>query len=731
MKQPFYLIIILLLLNKEIALNAQPPNAPSHPVTETYFGKQVTDPYRNLENLQDPAVQQWMKAQSDYAHTLLNRIPGRQSLIDMMKDFDNRQSTRIGELAITDNDIYFYIKITSGEETGKLYTRNGLTGNEILLFDPADYSKNTSQKYVVHNINPSDDGSLVAFKVAPNGSESNDQIIMDVKNKKIYPEKIDRVVLAVSWLPDNSGFLFTRLQSGDVHDKERMKNSKVYLHKPGTDPSADKEFFSGAIYPDLGIRPEDICRVIYDKGSHYLFALLDGWSNAFYAPASALNNSAIHWNRLFKPEDEVQSINVTDKDLFVRTSKNAPHFQIIKTSLQNPDLAHATVVVPEDPEATMTSFKLTNEGLYYTITKNGVEAVLYRLPYGSKKAIKLNLPFAAGSISLNTKGTLGRGDGVLARSAFRFPDIWVTIAGWTSDSRRYRYLPDKNKFESETVSAAAKFPELAGLIVEEVTITSHDGVKIPLSLIYKKDIKKDGNNPLILTGYGAYGASQNPGFNPFMLVWTTKGGIAAIAHVRGGGELGEKWHKGGFKSTKPNTWKDLISCAEYLINEKFTSEKKLAIYGASAGGILIGRAMTERPDLFAVAIPDVGVLNPLRLEETPNGPGNVREFGTAKDSIECMALMEMDAYLHVKKGEKYPATLVTAGMNDPRVIAWQPAKFVARMEADNASGKPILFRVDFEAGHGIGDTKSKTFERWADGLSFSLWQMGHPDFQVK
>jgi prolyl oligopeptidase len=206
----------------------------------------------------------------------------------------------------------------------------------------------------------------------------------------------------------------------------------------------------------------------------------------------------------------------------------------------------------------------------------------------------------------------------------------------------------------------------------------------------------------------------------------------AIAHVRGGGELGDNWHKGGFKTTKPNTWKDLISCAEYLINNKYTSPAKLGIVGGSAGGILIGRAMTERPDLFAVAVPFVGVMNPIRIEEFSNGPANEVEFGNPKDSTECIALIEMDPYLHLKKGERYPATLVTAGMNDPFVVAWQPAKFAACLQADNASNKPILFWTDYEAGHGmIGMTKSKTSESWADFFSFALWQMGHPDFQVK
>jgi len=701
----------------------KPPLAQVEPVEDVYFGKKISDPYRYMENLQDPVVQKWFKSQTDYSRSVLNSISGRQSLIDIMRDFDERRSSKISGLNITENNRYFYLKITPSDEKEKLYFRDGYEGEESLLYDPDTFSSDTTKNNVIYGNSPSPDGSKVAFYIFRYGP----LLIMDVENKKLYPEQLDRwKVGIISWLPDGSGFLYDSYQYSDVHNKDSGKsNIGMYLHIVGTDPVADREIFSKEKYPELGFKSEGIPIIFYDKYSHYLFGYAG--TNVFYAPATELNKEKIAWKYLFnRREDEVDGFFATENDLYIMTAKNAPNFKIIKTSLMKPDLAKAEVVVPENSQATLTSFELTSEGMYYTLRENGIHEKLYHLPYGTKKAVELALPFAAGNISLSTK-VMGVG-----QSGFKFSDVWVGISGWTRDQQRYRYLIDKNEFKLENLSDVAEYPEYSNLIAEEVMVESHDGVKVPLSLVYKKGISKNGNNPVLIYGYGAFGSSARPRFDPISrLLWTLEGGILAYAHVRGGGALGEQWHKAGKKSTKPNTWKDVIACAEYLVTEKYTSPQKIAIYSLSAGGILVGRAMTERPDLFAAAISRVGIMNSLRYEETPNGLRNVYEFGTVKDSIECMALIEMDSYLHLKDGVKYPATLVTAGMNDQLVVAWQPGKFAARLQAANTSDKPILFWVDYEAGHGSGMTKSKQFESLVDILSFALWQTGNPKFQIK
>jgi len=253
---------------------------------------------------------------------------------------------------------------------------------------------------------------------------------------------------------------------------------------------------------------------------------------------------------------------------------------------------------------------------------------------------------------------------------------------------------------------------------------------IPLSIIYKRGTKLDGNNPCLMDGYGAYGISIDPAYWPIPNVLVTKGAIAAIAHVRGGGEKGQGWYKAGYKTTKPNTWKDFNTCAQYLIDNKYTSPAKLAGWGTSAGGVLISRAITERPDLYAAALCNVGCANAMRLEFSANGPVNIPEFGTVKDSSECRALYEMDGMQHVVAGTKYPAVLSIGGWNDPRVAPWEPAKFAAALQTASTSGKPVLIKINYDNGHFTED-KAVTFANFADQMAFAMWQCGHPDFQPK
>ncbi|NTW73695.1 MAG: prolyl oligopeptidase family serine peptidase [Chlorobiaceae bacterium] len=728
---PLCRILALLFLSSITVVSASEASEEEHParieppesrIAETVCGRSIPDPYRPLENLQHPIVRRWFRQESDRARTVLDAIPGREGLVHMMNEFDRRRAAKVYDLSITDNDRYFYLKQTPSDETGRLFFRKGFKGTERELFNPADLSGNKEVSYVISSATPNIDGTKVALTVSPNGSENSLLLILDVENGRLYPERIDRCWFASpSWLPDGKSFLYNRLNPGALHDIEREKNSRIFLHVAGSDPATDREVFSRSTNPELGISPDDIPALHFDRKSGKLFAFtenVDPRLNGWYASIDELSRPKISWKRLFRPEDEVYDFAATKSELYLYTPKNAPRYRLLKTPLDSPDIRNAETVIPERPDAALTGFAMTSDGVFYTLSFNGVREELHLKGYGNAPDEQIPLPFEAGTANLSSKG-------------FDQPELWAVIAGWNHDFRRYRYDRKEKRFLNETLSSPAEYPEYRDLVVEEVMVPSHDGVMVPLSIIHGREIARNGKNPVLIYGYGAYGKPVTPFFSPSMLLWTLKGGVFAVAHVRGGGEMGDAWHKQGMKTTKPNTWKDLIACAEYLIRERYTSPQHIAINAASAGGILVGRAMTERPELFAAVMPQVGVMNPLRGEQTPNGPVNVPEFGTVRNPVECRALIEMDAYLHLRKGVSYPAALVTAGMNDPRVIAWQPAKFAARMQASTSSGKPVLLFTDDKAGHGIGDKKSKQFESLADILSFGLWQTGHPEFQLK
>jgi prolyl oligopeptidase len=269
------------------------------------------------------------------------------------------------------------------------------------------------------------------------------------------------------------------------------------------------------------------------------------------------------------------------------------------------------------------------------------------------------------------------------------------------------------------------------LVATEVKVKSHDGAMVPLSIVHKRSVKLDGSNPALLVGYGSYGITYDANFDPVRLAWLEQGGVYAVANVRGSSAYGEDWYKAGYKLTKHNTWKDFIACAEHLIARKYTSNTKLGILGGSAGGITVGRALTERPDLFAAVIPAVGMLDFVRLHVMPIGPVNVVEFGDVNKEDEFRGLLAMSSYHHVKEGVKYPAVLLTHGVNDTRVNVGQSNKMYARLVAASTSGKPVLLDLDYDAGHGQGITKAQRLSQLGNIYAFVLWQAGHPAFQPR
>jgi len=715
MKRLFYALLFVIPFMAIAQEAVKPELLPQKNVTNTYFGVTLNDPYQYLENLDDPMVVTWMKDNANYATSILNNISGKKAIFDKMKELIERRSASISSVNITDDDSYYYLKRVPGEEISKMYSRKGYDGSENLFFDPTQYKKEDGRTYTVSSITPNIKGDKIAISVEANGSENSELLIF--KNTGEQYDEVLQLADGVSWHKSGNSFFYGKLNSSDVKDKNRQIYTSNYVHQVGTDQTLDEKYFSKKNYAALNIMESEFPYILYSKEADkniLIAGSVDKNLKTYIEDGIGSHN----WKPILTREDKVTGIDLNSRDVFYLTYNDAPNYKIVKAAIDSPEFSKAKTVIEESKSENITDFELTKDGLYYATVKNGVEAKVYFLQNGKSNPKELQLPFAAGSANISARGT-------------DFSEIWINISGWTSPNKRFLYNSETNTFTHKPLSTPVEYPELNNLIVKEVMVASHDGVMVPVSIIHNKDLEMNGQNPAVLYSYGSYGNSTSPFFSPITLAYTMYDGILVVPHVRGGGELGDAWHKAGQKLNKPNTWKDAIATAEYLIENGYSNPKKISIFGGSAGGILVGRSITERPDLFVAGAPMVGAMNTVRLEETPNGPVNTPEFGTVSDPEEFKGLLAMDSYHNLKPSTEYPAMLITAGMNDPRVIAWQPSKFAAKMQHDNKGDSPILFYTNFEGGHGGRTTLTQTLDQFSNIFSFFYWQSGHPDFKLK
>lgn len=717
------LLVAFLALSASATVRAQtaPPVAPVRPVVDDYFGTKVTDPYRYMEDLTSEEVRGWMKGQAEFARGVLGRIPGRDAFLKRMLELDASVPAKVGGVIRLANGKLFYRKRLANEDVFKLYMRDGPKGAEVLLADPDEFRTRTGKPHALNYFVPSWDGRFVAYGISQSGTEDASLYVTETATKKAVDRPIDRCEYPqVSWLPDGSGFVYNRLQklAAGAPATERYQRSKVHLHKLGTDPEKDPGVLGIDVPGSPELEPAQGPFASVHPVEPYVFALVTNFVqneiSLFVAPTAALGTGEIRWKKICDFSDDVTGFDARGDALYLLSHKAAPRFKILKTSLKNPDLATATVAVPEGPTV-IKALAAAKDALYLQVLDGGIGRVRQLAYDGKTKPQDVPLP---------VQGTVNLGG-----SDPRLTGVLLELASWINYGGAFVYDPATRRVTDLELVPRGPYDAPADLVAEEVKVKSWDGTMVPLSIVHRKGLKLDGTNPTWLRGYGAYGMTTDPFYDHSLYAWYEKGGIFATAHVRGGGENGEEWYRAGFQKTKPNTWKDFIACAEYLIDRKYTSPSRLAGEGTSAGGILIGRALTERPDLFAVALPRVGCLNAVRMETTPNGVPNIPEFGSCRTEEGFRSLYEMDALHHVRDGVKYPAVLVIHGANDPRVEPWQSAKFAARLQAATASGKPVLLRVEYEAGHGAGSTKTQRFEERADILSFLMWQFGVKDYQ--
>ncbi len=698
------------------------PVAAVKPVTDDYFGTRITDPYRWMETEPNPQFGDYLHAENDHARSVLARIPGRDALA--------REVGAVSGLAARVRTVQpaagrlFFLKREAGAQIDRLVMLDA-AGHETVLVDPSTLG--TGGRHAeIDQFAPSMDGSLVAYGVSTGGSENSTLHVIETATRTVRPDTIDRSQFAgVSWAPDNRSFFFARLPAGSATaaPDQQYAHMQVYRHVLGQDPQADASvldsdhlpfpFKAAAVFPSVSVT----------EGSDYALAeVSNGVSpemTLYAAPLSGLLDGHADWKRVAVPSDGVVGVAVRGNRIDLMTHDGAPRLKAVETSLAAPDLAHAAVVVPEG-SGVLTAISAAKDGLYYA-TREGAVFALHRLGEGAVRPDAIALPFA-GTIAPDENGAGG-----LVTDPVR-PGALVGLESWIRPRVWLRYDPVARTLSDTGI--LPPFPRnLSGYESVETFATAPDGTRVPLSIVTRKGLARDGRRPTYLVGYGAYGISYDPAFSPAFLPWLDRGGVYAVAHVRGGGEGGQAWHDAGKIDTKQNTIHDFIAAGEALVAKGYTDRAHLGGEGTSAGGILIGGAITQRPDLFRAALIRVGATNTIREEYTAGGPANIPEFGTVKDRAQFPSMLAMDAYNHVRKGVDYPAVLLTGGADDPRVTVWIPAKMTAKLQADTASRRPVLFRVEFDAGHGIGSTRKQRDDETADEFAFLLWQFGETGFQ--
>lgn len=712
-------IAAALLVLAATAAGAQPlPVFPAKNVAETFYGTVVDDPYRALEDITNPQVAAWMKTHAEYARAALEGLGGYAALRSRIAELDDAVEARIGQVRRVPAGEIFFTRRGANENTFKLYVRSR-SGAERLLADPDDWQKETGKPHAINYFYPSPDARYVAFGVSPAGSEDASIYVIETATRKRIGKPIDRAQYpAISWRPDGTSFFYHREQklAAGMPATERYQNSRLWLHRLGRDAAKDALILGPGVSPKVDVPRTDFPYVIATPGSRHavaaVFAGVQRELSLYSAPLAAVGKPGTPWVKICDRADKVTGFAVKGNEIYLLTYAPSPRYAVLRTSLAKPDLKSAATVVPASGQVIF-EIAAARDGLYFE-SRDGAVKRLKRLAWGANDAIEVKLPLEGAASLMSASPAL---DGGI-----------VSLASWTRAQEIFA-VDAAGKAVNTKLQPLGAFDAPEGLVATEVKVKSHDGAMVPLSIIHRSDVKLDGSNPTLLYGYGAYGITEEPGFRAVRMAWFEKGGVFAVANVRGSGVYGQEWYKAGFKATKPNTWKDLIACAEYLIGQKYTSSAKLGILGGSAGGILVGRAMTERPDLFAAVIPAVGVLDAIRAEVTANGVPNIPEFGTAKKEDEFRALLAMSSYHHVKDGTRYPAVLLVHGVNDPRVDVWHSSKMAARLLAASSSGKPVLLALDYEGGHGIGDTKSQRQRQITDIYAFLLWQTGHPEFQ--
>ncbi|MEO8155292.1 MAG: prolyl oligopeptidase family serine peptidase [Rhizobacter sp.] len=679
-----------------------PPVARVEIVLDTYFGETLSDPYRWMENDKDPEWLPFLKGQNTYARSVLDALPGRAALLKRIRQLS--ADTVVTPEVQRAGAMTFFEQRPLGADNYKLFVREG--GRDRVLIDPTAMGGSTGH-IALDWWRASPDGKHVAYGLSKDGSEDSTLRVLVVADGRDLPERITDTQMATpQWLDDGSGFFYNQL-TGKVDTPERFLDSRARFHRLGRDPASDPILMQRGLVAGVDYERIQAPYVYTFEGArHALLVLSDvrPESRWFIAPVADAAAGLARWVPLAEFDDEVTDVELDGDDIYLLANRGAPRGHLMKTNASAPDIKTAVEVVAQGP-VVIQRITLARDGLYLRMMNGGISG-LRRLGRDGRVA-DITLPFDG---TIRDVAGASSEDGVL-----------MSLAGWLIPAGIW--FVDPHGRASDTGLSPGPSIDVSAYEAKRFFATAKDGAQIPYTLIYRKGMKLDGHAPAWISAYGSYGAAAyTPSFAGRTLALIDAGAVVGYANVRGGGEYGREWHKAGQLANKPNTWRDLIAVCEDLCEKKFSSPKHLAIGGRSAGGIAVGRAMTERPDLFAAVVSGVGWSNPLRYVAEQNGYGEEPEWGAIAEESGYRALKSIDSYHAVKDGTRYPAVLLTTGVTDPRVAPFHVGKMAARLQAATRSSKPVLLRVDFDAGHGMGSTRAQQDEEAADTYAFVLAQ---------
>jgi prolyl oligopeptidase len=669
-------------------ISKSPPKTRTDIVKENLHGVEIVDPYRWLEDQKSPETRSWLNAQIEHTQAVLNSLPGREQLKQRLTEL-----MKVDTLSppLVRNGRYFFYKRLAGQDQQAIFMRRGLEGRDEVLVDPN--SSGTDRNTSVSMLEISKDGTLLVYGVRQGGEDELIVNVLNVDTGKNLADRLPRGIYYGIFLnPDKSGIYYSR------HGEE---GSRIYYHALGSDSARDQEIFGKGFGPDKGIGIE-----LSEDGRYLICTVYHGAGASrteIYFKDMSQQGSFIPLVNDINARFEAQ---IAGNNIFILTNWEAPNGRILDVDLTKPERGNWREVI-RTGKTVIDGFSLGGGKLFVSYLENVTSSVKIFDPSGKHTG---DIAFATlGSIS-SLSGRWSNNEVFFIFNSFHIP---TTI---------YRYDIEK---ASQDIWARIKVPVNSNEFeVKQIWYESKDKTRIPMFLMHGKGIKLDGSNPTLLYGYGGFNISLMPQFSPQALAWVKSGGVFAVANLRGGGEFGEEWHRAGMLEKKQNVFDDFISAAEWLIKNGYTKPSKLAITGTSNGGLLVGAALTQRPDLFQAVICGFPLLDMVRYHKFLLAKFWIPEYGSSEDPAQFKTLYSYSPYHQVKKGTKYPAVLFVTGDSDTRVDPLHARKMAALLQSTTGSDRPILLHYDTKAGHVGGLPVSKQIEDLTDELSFLFWQLG-------